>query len=96
MMQHEFTQLLKEKAAEAGFNYRRFTADEYTTIELVYMFHPSITTKAKMADLYLNFGMIAIEDMKSRAQKLADLNREITERKTLLSKLEQEVSSLSN
>jgi hypothetical protein len=56
------------------------------------MYHPSITTKEKIADLYLNFGMIAIEDMKSRAQKLADLDREITEKKSLISKLEKEVS----
>ena len=61
-------------------NFEVPTEDEYTIIETVYTFHPSIKNvggKEQIARLYTEFGMILIKDMLATANAAKDLEERI-------------------
>lgn len=91
-MKSEFQKLVHENKNRI---YQAFTDSDYESIETVYMFHPSIDTKQRIADLFCNFGMTVIMDMFPRAEKLADLEERIHVRRTEIARLQKEIDSIS-
>lgn len=48
---------------------------DYRVIDLVYMWHPSVEDKVDIANIYLHYGMMVIEDMRPRARRIFILDR---------------------
>lgn len=66
MQKAEFEQLINTTVSD----------EEYTIIETVYNYHPSISDvhgKKQIRDIYLDFGMSVILDMYPRAEKIFEL-----------------------
>lgn len=59
----------------------------YVKIEKVYVFYPGIKDKQHIVQIYKDFGMILIDDMLKRADKIELLESEIQTRKAELAKL---------
>ena len=77
MMKSEFIEKLR---AIPGHETDDVTAEEYTRIEYVYMFHPSIPEvggKDTIAYLYAFGGMMVIHDMYARAKKADEAEQRI-------------------
>lgn len=54
--------------------------EEYSTIEYVYTWYPTISEiegKAQIAKLYMDFGMPLIEDMVERAGQMEKLDKDL-------------------
>ena len=85
MMQSEFIEQLNEYAGPEKV--RQFTDGEYTRIEYVYTWHPTIKAvggKRQIAMLWQEFGMGMINDMYAKAQEMEALeSRRIILRKDL-------------
>lgn len=67
---------------------------EFEVIQLVYDFHPAMQTKNAKADIamiYSIFGMTVIYDMRERAARIVELNKEIYD---LEKKLKQDKDEL--
>ena len=82
MMQSEFLALIKKDSIDF---------DVYEVIERVYTYHPAITSKKQIADLYLNFGMTLIGDMLPRAEKIMTLEHKLQVAKQVVSQIEEEL-----
>lgn len=70
MMKNEFEVLVDKPISD----------EEYSTIEYVYTWYPTISEtegKAQIAKLYTDFGMPLIEDMVERAGKMEKLDKEL-------------------
>ena len=70
MTKQEFEKLIKNPVSD----------EEYSTIEYVYTWYPTISEtegKAQIARLYTDFGMPIIEDMVARAGKMEKLDKEL-------------------
>lgn len=61
--------------------------EEYELIEKVYMYYPGINNKAEIASLFKIGGLILINDMLPRAEKIADLESRMSSLNTELNKL---------
>lgn len=83
MTKQEFADLTK----------RDFTDTEYTAIETVYIFHPSISEtegKKQIASLYETFGIRIITDMLPTANKSREYEEQITKKRHELEELQEE------
>ena len=70
---------------------------EYSIIEKVYTFHPAISEtegKRQIAELYVNFGMVLIMDMLPRAEVMAKKERELSEAKAALNRIQEEIEEI--
>lgn len=70
MMKQEFEDLVRHSVSD----------EEYSTIEYVYTWYPTISEtegKAQIAGLYTDYGMTIIEDMVERAGKMEKLEEEL-------------------
>lgn len=70
MMKPEFEALIGKTVSD----------EEYSTIEYVYTWYPTISEtegKAQIAKLYMDFGMPLIEDMVERAGKMENLDKDL-------------------
>jgi hypothetical protein len=91
MQKAEFEQLIGNHLSE----------DEYSIIEIVYNYHPSISEvhgKKQISDIYSNLGMSVILDMYPRAEKICELELSIRRLEMNINKvkeLKQEVSTCS-
>lgn len=62
MMKQEFERLIGKEVSP----------NTYEKIETVYMSYPGIKDKQQIADLYMQFGMVIIEDLLPRAKAIQD------------------------
>lgn len=72
---------------------RDFTDAEYTAIETVYTFHPSISEtegKKQIATLYDTYGIRIIADMLPTANKAREYEENITKKRHELEELQEE------
>ena len=70
---------------------------DYALIERVYTFHPAISEtegKRQIAELYVNFGMVLIMDMLPRAEVMAKKERELSEAKAALNRIQEEIEEI--
>lgn len=70
---------------------------EYSVIEKVYMFHPSISDtwgKTQIAELYARFGWAIIKDMLPRAELMAEKEREMADVKASMCALQKDIDML--
>lgn len=80
------------------------TDKEYSVIETVYLFHPSISEtdgKVEIAELYVRFGWAVIMDMKPRAELMAQkqvlaIERELSDIKSSMLALQQDMDIVRN
>jgi len=86
MTKTEFENLINDDVNEKIV----ITDGEYhAIIELVYMYHPAISTKEDIAQLYLKYGMTVIEDMVGRSEEVKNLENEIAQAKAKLDGLKE-------
>lgn len=78
MMINEFTELVG----------KTISADDYNTIETVYMYYPGIETKTDIANIYKIGGMLMVKDLFKRAAAIM----EATNRKL---EAERQINNLS-
>lgn len=76
MTREEFTKRVDSLAGIERYADRRLTDSDYSIIETVYVFYPGITKNA-IAELYYRFGMVLINDMLPRAEKVRDLEIQV-------------------
>lgn len=77
---------------------KKVDPEDYTVIEYVYTFHPSISEtdgKKQIADLYKTFGMRVIKDMVQTAEKAEKLEAEIRAARIKLDNLKAEYEDLA-
>jgi len=94
MTREEFDRSCIEVKAQDN---RRPTAEEYKLIEYVYTFHPAISEvggKKQIADLYMNFGMSIIQDMKPRAELMEKKERELRNARMAMQEIEREIAEI--
>lgn len=75
------------------------TDKEYSVIEKVYTFHPSISDKngkADIAKLYVMFGWAVIMDMLPRAELMAKKERELVDAKLSVLAVQQDMYIIKN
>lgn len=87
MMKQEFEDLLGMKVS----------VDEYSFIEMVYTYYPSIDNvngKRQIADLYKHYGMRIIEDMLPRASRVSEIAQQINFHDNKLFALREELKKL--
>jgi hypothetical protein len=90
MMLHEFT----DKVVAIDPEYKMFTKTDYDIIELVYMYYPGIKDKEAIAKIYVDHGMVLINDMAPRAIKIRDLEDKIQLQQNALNKLKSDLENL--
>lgn len=75
------------------------TDKEYSVIEKVYMFHPSISDKdgkLDIAKLYVDFGWAIIMDMLPRAELMAKKERELADAKSSVLAVQQDIDIIKD
>lgn len=93
MTREEFDREFKELTGRKA----QITPEDYTDIEYVYTFHPSISEtagKREIANLVATFGMAIIRDMKPRAEQAESLESEIRVTQAKLEDLKEELKAL--
>ena len=98
MTKQEFLDYVKELIPSNDPKYK-VSDQDYSTIETVYQFHPSISDsngKAEIAKLYVKFGMPIINDMKPRAELMAQKERELSDLDSSILALKQDMDILRN
>lgn len=94
MMKEEFIREVKKLNGDIEPN---ISPVDYSIIETVYVYHPSInevTGKYQIAYLYFHFGMRVIKDMLETAVKCKELEDKIIQARSDLEKLQQEYDKL--
>lgn len=94
MTREEFTEKCKEMRPEVKL---AITPKEYSEIEYVYEFHPSISEtegKSQIAYLYLTFGMALIRDMKVRAEAMDKAEARMRAARIEMDKIKDEIQRL--
>lgn len=94
MMRNEFIERVRKIN---GGLYPEFTNEDWSTIQMVYTYHPSInevTGKDQIAYLYFHFGMRIIKDMLTTAVQCKDLEEQIFAKRSELDKLQKELDKL--
>ena len=94
MMKEEFIREVKKLNGDIEPN---ITPVDYTIIETVYTYHPSInevTGKYQIAYLYFHFGMRVIKDMLETANKCRCLEDKIAQARNNLEELQLEYAKL--
>lgn len=74
------------------------TDEEYSVIEEVYMWHPSIRNtsgKDEVAELYKSFGMTIFYDMLPRAKKANELDGLLRNAQREVQRIQEEIEGLS-
>ncbi len=72
---------------------KTISAEEYSAIETVYTFHPSISEtegKKQIASLYDTYGIRIITDMLPTANKAREYEEQITKKRHELEELQEE------
>ena len=72
--------------------------EDWETVETVYMNHPSIDNvqgKDQLAHLYRNYGMIIIEDMRLRAEKVENVKIRQQNLRNKKHQIDQEIQGLN-
>lgn len=80
-----------------GVEVEKPTDEEYEIIEKVYTFHPSISItegKRQIAELYVNFGMSIIQDMKPRAAIMEKKEKELRAARAALEEVQKEIAEI--
>ena len=96
MMREEFIREVKKLNGDVEFN---ISPVDYSIIETVYMYHPSISEvngKQQIAYLYFHYGMRVIKDMLETAVKCEEIQKEIHKKKTELKELENKYNKIIN
>ena len=70
------------------------TIQDYELIEFVYTYHPLNFSKQTCASFYNEFGMLIFKDLKARADKVAELEDEISKKQTELQELRTKLERL--
>lgn len=87
MMKSEFEQLIDNSVSN----------EDYTVIETVYMWHPSISNtdgKCQITRLYTDYGMTVIRDMLPRAQQMLLLDGELRQAQYVLDGIRERIEEL--
>ena len=92
MMKQEFEKLINESrpTPPKGATPLTVTDGEWSIIELVYMYHPSIEKKEDIVMIFLRFGMMVIEDMATRSEDMCHLENQIQVAESNLQRLREE------
>ena len=94
MMKEEFIREVKKLNGDIEPN---ISPVDYSIIETVYVYHPSInavTGKYQIAYLYFHFGMRVIKDMLETAVKCRDLELQIATKREELDDLQNQYDKL--
>lgn len=87
MMKPEFEALIGKPVSD----------EEYSTIEYVYTWYPTISEtegKAQIAKLYTDFGMPLIEDMMERAGKMENLDKDLHKARSQVTFVKDRIKAL--
>ncbi len=98
MTKQEFLKNVNDMLPE-GRRINTITDKEYSVIETVYAFHPSISEvdgKVEIAELYARFGWSLIMDMEPRAKLMAQKERELSDIKSSMLALQQDMDIVRN
>jgi len=86
-MKHEFEERVGQEV----------TSEQWETIHTVYQFHPvfdEVQGKDQIAGLYKEFGMLIIEDMVYRAEKISAARERQQNLRKQIQNLDQEIQGL--
>lgn len=73
------------------------TDEEYSLIEKVYQFHPSISEtngKVEIAELFSKFGMSVIRDMEPRADVMMRLENELQKNQAAVERVKEQIQEV--
>lgn len=95
MLRTEFENILIQ--LDDTVNLSSITDSDYSMIELVYMYHPSIksdNSKLQIAHLYLDYGMTVIYDMVPRSKLLESKEKELNSAIAQVARIKEEIGDI--
>ena len=69
---------------------------EWALLDMVYTFHPSIEDKQQLKALFVIGGWVLIEDLKPRAEKIAQLKEREYSAKVEMRRIKDDIKAASN